>query len=98
VRSYAFSLNFNDQRSSQDIENLGALPALLISGWVAGSEANAVLAGLIAVATCAAGKCAVRCCGKAALHMFSFAGGEISYCFLVQHQFAQLLFHLERAS
>lgn len=70
------------------------LACAAISDW-ASPETNAGLAGLLAVAACAAGACSD---GKATLHMISFVGRKISYCFLVQRQFAQLLFHLERAS
>ncbi len=66
----------------------------MILDW-AGSETNAGLAGLLAVAAYGTGACTD---GKATLHMINFVGGKISYCFLVQRQFAQLLFHLERAS
>ncbi|HEV2989782.1 MAG TPA: hypothetical protein VG759_15170 [Candidatus Angelobacter sp.] len=52
-----------------------------------------MLAGLIAVATSAAGKCASRGCGEATLHLFELTGCKISDGFLIQSKSVEFLLH-----
>jgi len=61
---------------------------------VACSKTDAVLAGLVSVASCATGICTGWRCGKATMYGIGFIGGEISHGLLIQRKFIQLFFHL----